>query len=383
MNLYGARASRPLLGLVAWFAAICSAQDLATVSVVNPLQAARSQETVSISGSALKGLKLDHIVVIDGSKEIICQAIDNDADGVSDELIFQSDFAAGETKSFVLRDGQPAQTESPVFCRFVPERMDDFAWENDRVAHRIYGPALQAKELTSSGIDVWCKRVRTPVINLWYKRGEYHSDHGEGGDFYSIGKARGCGGTGIWRDGKLFVSENFKTWKLLANGPVRLMFELTYSKWDAGGVKVSELKRISLDAGTNLSRVQSTFTSDDGSAVPFAAGMFKHIKTGSVKMNKASGWVRFWGAAEKGNGSIGTSLLMPAALIKDTAELEPNVLAIGSAQSGTPATYFIGACWDRSGDFADEKAWDAYLESAAQRLAAPLQVNVTLNAGKN
>lgn len=26
-------------------------------------------------------------------------------------------------------------------CRFVPERMDDFAFENDKVAFRIYGPA--------------------------------------------------------------------------------------------------------------------------------------------------------------------------------------------------------------------------------------------------
>jgi len=35
----------------------------------------------------------------------------------------------------------------------VPERMDDLAWENDKVAHRIYGPAVRAS-LESSGIDV-------------------------------------------------------------------------------------------------------------------------------------------------------------------------------------------------------------------------------------
>ena len=30
----------------------------------------------------------------------------------------------------------------------------------------------------------------------------YHEDHGEGADFYSAGRSRGCGGSGIWRDGR-------------------------------------------------------------------------------------------------------------------------------------------------------------------------------------
>ncbi len=33
-------------------------------------------------------------------------------------------------------------TAGATFCRFVPERSDDFAWENDNVAFRVYGPAL-------------------------------------------------------------------------------------------------------------------------------------------------------------------------------------------------------------------------------------------------
>ena len=46
--------------------------------------------------------------------------------------------------------------------RFVRERNDDFAWENDLVAHRVYGPALETAKkepLVSSGIDVWVKRT--------------------------------------------------------------------------------------------------------------------------------------------------------------------------------------------------------------------------------
>ncbi len=38
---------------------------------------------------------------------------------------------------------------------------------------------------------------------------------------YETGRSRGCGGTGVWDGATLFVSRNWKTWKVLANGPVR------------------------------------------------------------------------------------------------------------------------------------------------------------------
>ena len=43
-----------------------------------------------------------------------------------------------------------------AFGRFVRERFDDFTWENDKVAHRTYGKALETwkgEPLTSSTID--------------------------------------------------------------------------------------------------------------------------------------------------------------------------------------------------------------------------------------
>ena len=45
-----------------------------------------------------------------------------------------------------------------VHVRFVPERKDDFAWENDLIAFRAYGPALRYFP-EDSGFDAWPKRV--------------------------------------------------------------------------------------------------------------------------------------------------------------------------------------------------------------------------------
>jgi hypothetical protein len=84
----------------------------------------------------------------------------------------------------------------------VQERLDDFAWENDRIGHRTYGPALAApappgsgKEvLVTSGLDLWFKRVDYPIIDRWYNKGHdhYHKDEGEGMDMYNVGKSRGA-----------------------------------------------------------------------------------------------------------------------------------------------------------------------------------------------
>ena len=60
---------------------------------------------------------------------------------------------------FAAPAGLPA-ADGIAQAKYIPKRMDEIAWENDRIAHRIYGPALAMKEPTGSGIDVWVKSVR-------------------------------------------------------------------------------------------------------------------------------------------------------------------------------------------------------------------------------
>jgi len=103
-----------------------------------------------------------------------------------------------------------------------PERWDDIFWENDRIAHRIYGPALQtsSEKLITSGIDVWVKKTRDPFMDEQLKLGQ-HDDHGKGMDVYDVQQTCGCGGLGIWDDKnkKLIRSENWATQQILKNGP--------------------------------------------------------------------------------------------------------------------------------------------------------------------
>lgn len=132
---------------------------------------------------------------------------------------------------------KPAKVEAGnAYARFVPERLDDFAWENDRIAFRMYGPAMWEipKKRCGSGIDVWVKKVRYPVIDKWYARKNYHKDEGEGADYYSVGKTLGCGGLGFWVDGKLQINKHFESYKVIQGAGDRVEFELAYAPIKVG-----------------------------------------------------------------------------------------------------------------------------------------------------
>ena len=181
----------------------------------------------------------------------------------------------------------PSAPKPLVYGRAVPERKDDFAWENGKVAYRVYGPALQATGEISSGIDVWSKRVSNLIINDWYAKDAegqrtknpaltYHRDTGQGLDSYDVGPTRGCGGTAILSGGKFFVSKNYAHAEILADGPIRLQFRLRYAAWQAGGLEVTEDKIIALDAGTHMNKIQSTFSFEGMSSVRTGIGLATH-----------------------------------------------------------------------------------------------------------
>src|SRR6185436_16939762 len=134
---------------------------------------------------------------------------------------------------------------------------------------RMYGAALNSEvaaavgeRLRGSGIDVWAKKVTYPIVDRWYAKGhdQFHkAGEGEGLDLYSIGGARGAGGAGVWDGKKLWTSDNFATGQVLANGPRRAAFKLSYAPFDAGSGQVSETKQFTVDCGVNFDAVESVF----------------------------------------------------------------------------------------------------------------------------
>ena len=256
--------------------------------------------------------------------------------------------------------------DARAFGRYVPERLDDIAWENDRIAHRLYGPALEKHEPTGSGIDIWVKSTPKMVVNKFYRSGDYHHDHGEGLDCYSVGQSRGCGGLGIWANGNLFVSRVWKEYQILENGPDAVAFRLVYAPWDASGREVSETRVIKLTAGSNLDRMESTISSPVTGDLIVAVGIGIHKLPGHLVQDKEHGFASYWepadGGAEK-NGMIGCAVVFDPAQFVGFATAPHDNLVLLKVTAGKPFVYYAGAGWSKSRDFASEDDWVNYLKA--------------------
>jgi hypothetical protein len=360
-------------------------QNQLTVTAVNRLKLPRQNETIELSAKDLTSLgekDLLKIHVRDSSgKELLCQAVDTDYDEYHkpDIVIFQADFAPNETKTFVVTAGKKREytrEDFRAYGRFVRERFDDFAWENDRIAHRTYGKALitwKGEPLTSSAIDIWSKRTEKLVINDWYMVDNYHTDVGEGVDAYSAGPTRGCGGNGIWMNGQLYIPTNFVDSRVLANGPIRVLFELVYEPFDVNGVKVSEVLRVSLDAGSQLNRFQALYQSPESLAV--AVGL-KKVKEEQKQFNAERGWLTIWEPVEKNLGMQGLAIVVSPSDVDKLAEDKLNNLLVLKPRTAFPVSYWAGFAWDRAGKITSAESWNNYVDQFSERLRSPIEVAV-------
>jgi hypothetical protein len=369
----------------------CSFAAPLTVTAVNKLPLIRANQTIELTDEQLTPLgarELNTVHVKDSAgKELIVQAVDTDFDAYrkADIVIFQADFAASETKTFTVTTGAKQvfkREQFKAFGRFNRERFDDFVWENDRIAHRTYGKGLEAWEgepLSSSTIDIWSKRTPRMVVNDWYLSDDYHTDHGDGADFYSAGLSRGCGGNGLWAADRLWTSRNFVNSRVLANGPIRVMFELDYAPFEANGISVSEVKRITLDAGSQLDHFQSTYKqfTRPGQTQKLTTGIgLKKVGGEKVDVSSGLGWLAKWEKVEKNAGEQGLAVIVDPKAFEKQVEDRLNQLILAKVSDSGVASYWAGFCWDKAGQITTPDAWKKYVDEFAQAAQSPIEVSV-------
>jgi len=364
------------------------------ISVYNDLPIERTNETVTVSLDSLAFSEQNfwpRIVVKDltSNKALMYQLVDTENDGAIDSLIFQVDISANSAKQFQFSLSKSASAEftDPIvsFSRFVPERIDDYAWENDRVAFRMYGPkARQLVEegkkggIISSGVDCWLKRVEYPILNKWYKKyadgtGDYHKDTGEGLDNYHVGNTLGCGGTGTLYQGKLFVSGNFSDYNTSTAGPIRTSFELDYSTWNTGTAVVKEVKRISLDKGSNLTRYELIFDQD----VEIVAGLSLDKYSLRITTDKDAGYFSSW--RKQQDSKLGLGIVAKPIYVNGYQQIKVKGkpgehLFVKLKSIDKRIVYYAGFGWKKSKQSFSPEMWNQYLKEFAIKLKTPLRI---------
>jgi hypothetical protein len=286
------------------------------------------------------------------------QCDDINGDGRWDELAFLCDLEAGETQKLlfepVVPDSYPAfAVRTHVrFCRaFAPfenawddlrmktndtkftipvYQMEGPAWENDVVAFRNYYDAR-------NGIDIYGKRVNEMVLDSVGLMGRnYHELAGWGMDILKVGNSLGAGaiaigiGDSIYRVGPCREGR----FRLICQGPVRSVFELTYTDVPAGNRLYTIEHQISMYAGdgfyrtkvkvsdlrgdeelvtgiVNLHMIRSGTLSEGRMKIMSSLGNqgFSGEVLGMGLIFPASQFKRYWEAPDSGTGIVSTHLV--------------------------------------------------------------------------
>ncbi|MBO4671374.1 MAG: DUF4861 family protein [Bacteroidales bacterium] len=260
--------------------------------------------------------------------------------------------------------------EAKVMARYVPERADDFVFENDLVCARIYGKALEGNP-TSPGVDVWVKLPGKLVADEWYshigedgQEGYYHHDHG-GKDCYKVAVSLGGGASSPLVDGRLrYPATNYRSYEILENEPDKVVFVLHYPEWDADGIPVALDKKITVTPGTYFFKCEDTwtFSGAPGDTLLIAAGINRHSKLETIEEeltlpDRYAIWEKASDQhAEPEDGRIGVAVVMPGA---DCVRLSPkgtHGFCVKAVRSGEPLTYWFGNCWSK-GEVKDATSW--------------------------
>lgn len=400
--------------MTALFCFACNDSRTVTVTVTNPLAMERSNEMVEVSMETVTdrlGLAdTAQIVVLNADGQQVPYQITYDG-----KVIFPAAIAAGGTATYTIQTGTPEAFDVKACGRCYPERMDDMAWENDLVAFRAYGPALQAKGERGFGYDLFTKYNTEPMLEAMYakeldketlakiaelkktdpkaaaelsRERSYHIDHGYGMDCYAVGPTLGAGVAALMVNDTIIYPWCYKNQEILDNGPLRFTVKLEFTPLTVkGDSTVVETRLITLDAGSHLNKTVVSY-SNLKETLPIVAGIVLHEPDGAVVADAANGYITYVDPTTgPDNGKIFMGAAVPA-VVKDAKTVlfsekekkernnaDGHVLAVSDYEPGSEYVYYWGFAWDKA-DIKTADAWNRYMADFAQKVRNPLTVKV-------
>lgn len=415
----------------------CHAQQ-ATIVVNNPTSTPRT-ELISLSMNEVKAKlgnatpkKGETYIVKNKSGQQIGSQITHDG-----YLLIDASVRPHGSATYYVTIGKPYQQKVWATGALYKIRKDDIAWENDRCAYRVYGPALQRTGERSFGTDVWVKNTPDTVVYERYVKDmngnikgdkidakvralqkqekseknkakaaalakqikalqaesnevdiltSFHLDHGNGLDPYRVGATLGLGAPSLMVGKNQVLPYCYKDYRILDNGPLRFTVELTYNPSTVGDMKnVVEHRIISLDKGSNFNKMTVWY---DGltHATDFATGFPIHEEDTESK-TFAKDYVSYADPTdniEVNNSQVFVGVLFPEGIDNTYYQLfdKKHDGATGHAlglkrglKNQEKYSYYFGAAWSKY-DVKSYAEWQIRIKEYLNALKTPLGVEV-------
>lgn len=264
--------------------------------------------------------------------------------------------------ALTLASCQKETVQPKVYGRYVPERKDDFAWENEYAAFRMYGPALRP-ENPSNGVDLWLKASPELIVDSFYYREHvlslpYHINYGKGLDCYKVGHTCGAGGLIVIANDTTYIGGPYDRWTILEQTPERFVFRLEYDSLLVAGHILQQSITITSEAGEPMNRAEVVLTGDYDGELLVGGGIYMHDTIDHFEVYEDLGTVYYEEDAlsdktaakmnydyngSTSQGRIFLTVRTPGATVTDIQD--GNLIAVREYQLGDTLTYFFGATW--------------------------------------
>lgn len=292
-------------------------------------------------------------------------------------VLVQVDVPAKSKITLVVKKEKSPNYPSKVFARYVPERFDDFAWENDVVAFRVYGKALEGRRDDAQGMDYWAKRTSDLIINKWYAHNDYHRDHGDGLDYYSVGQTLGAGYLAMYFEDSIQYSKHYRNYQILDSGPLRTTFKLTYEAQDFSENTVVMEKIISLDAGQQFNKIVVNLHNTHARKTPVVVGLARRGESNpAYDFDKTDGYLAYWEPDVQDFGRTGTAVILPGSKINLITKDPKQFLVSTMVKNGKPLLYYAGAAWNKAEKITSAEDWEDHVEDYTEAIKNPLKVKL-------
>ena len=258
------------------------------------------------------------------------------------------------------------QQVAKVYGRYVPERKDDFAWENEYAAFRMDGAALKP-ENPSNGVDLWLKNSSALVVDTMYGRElkdhrPYHINYDGNLDCYKVGHTCGAGGLVVLTqdeqgDYHTWIGGPYDRWEILEQTPDKFVFRLEYDSLLVAGHILQESITITAEAGNPFNKADVVLTGDGVPDLLVGGGIYMHDTIDQIEYierdiiqytedalsDKAAAQMNYDYNGSTSQGRITVTVRTPGAT--KVGVQDGNAVAVRPYILGDTLTYFFGATW--------------------------------------
>jgi hypothetical protein len=394
------------------------AQQQLSLQLVNPLEIPRADELIIIERASLEkhagAIATGFVPIIKNAEGIMqpSQCDDLNKDGEWDEFVFLCSLDAKGKATFTLSiiesNKMPAFTQrahvrmrkkledgtfgKPLTEETMPSKLqaNNFnknpiplyqtegpAWENDKVAFRLYFDVRNAK-------DIFGKTASNMMMDsIGLLRDNYHQQAPWGMDILKVGTSLGAGAlafgvkTKTKKDSLVRLGGDIPgkvTYRCISDGPIRALFELRYENCSYHGKSFSVAERISIAAGTYNYESQ---VSMKGDAVSGIATGIVNLKTEKYSMETISGvtMLSTFGKQSENNDNLGMAILTKEkkATMIEMPESGKGITQTYALLLGMNSTFRFYSGWEVSDKrFSSQEGFQTYLQEEAARWQRPI-----------